>query len=162
MDYLENKMLHLKPWHKSVSYRGKNLVVAIAENNARVAHKSRYVASADGFYAVYPEGWFFIALDEGGRTVAGWKHALLSLSEVNRIARSQGLFCREFSAEVEGNPVATFKYRTLFRQPWRIVTDLIVPDDDWGLVCDLPGWVYTISNEDEPSQMLAKALDHVA
>jgi hypothetical protein len=159
MNKVAKKTLHLKPWHQSVSYRGQNLVIVTSTNHAHLSHKNRDDASPNGFYAVYPEGWFFVALDEGGQTVAGWKRATISLSEVSRIDWSHGLFCREFTAKIEGKKVASFKYRTLLRQPWRVVTDLIVPDDDWGLVCDLPSWVDTIFNEDQPGQTLAKALD---
>ena len=158
MNIAPHRTLHLTPWHKSVSYGRQNLVIVTSSSHARMSHKSRDEASSDGFYAVYPEGWFFVALDEAGRAVFGWERVAISFSDVKRVDWSGRLFSREFSAEIKSGHVICFRYKTLVRQPWRIVTDIILPDDDWGLVCDLPSWADSMLKQDETGQELAKAL----
>ena len=78
-----------------------------------------------------------------GNAVLGWNDNLVYSEELSNVAWEVKKFGLAFKVAKKDGEVETFQYMTLKRQPWRLLTELFIPDDEWDLEGDLPHFAYT-------------------
>ena len=118
---------------------GQSQYVLINEGVLLPTEKSGEIS---GWYARYDEGTFaYWRQDE--RDFVSWRKKVIELSPATMVEWSSTASGRHFKVEKQGVTKLTFSYYTLLRRPWRMLTELLIPDDDWGLVFDLPSFVHS-------------------
>jgi hypothetical protein len=110
--------------------------------SARYALKEDAPSAPEGVYAHYPEGVFAVFVTEAEIWVQ-WHDRQVKLLRDHEVAWQSTFKGRSFRLCRNGEPDLEFAYRTLVRGPWRLIVDLLVPDDDWGLVADLPSFIHS-------------------
>lgn len=96
-----------------------------------------------GFYAKYPEGLFYVFLDDEGRVCLSWRGRVVKLAEVESIKCRSYFYGRYFCISgSDSGTLMSFRYHTLLGRmfsPKDFWADLL--DDDWGLAADLPQFI---------------------
>lgn len=104
----------------------------------------RTISEISGAYAKYKEGIFAVWCDSEIEEI--WLTCNGSSTKLSldcKLTWQSKLFSRKFSVETDSGQFISFRYKTLIYEPWRLITDLFIPNDDWGLVFDLPSFVHS-------------------
>jgi hypothetical protein len=141
----------LQRWHEKL---GCSRYAALSTQAGLVMHMAR-PGRVDGWYAQYAEGLFAYWFD-GERHFLHWRGRTVPLLPASSIEWSSGAFGLTFKVFCKGTAELSFGYHTVIREPWRLITDLVVPDDDWGLVFDLPSFIHSHYAAGSLPQLLAE------
>ena len=95
-----------------------------------------------GWYANYKEGQFVYWVEDD-RQYIKWKNQKIELDTSSVIKWRSGYTGREFEVYRDQVLKLNVRYRSLFYRPWALITDIIVPGDDWGLEYDLPSYIHS-------------------
>lgn len=114
-------------------------------DNAYSLEESEKSEDFSGFYAKYHEGFFVFFTGSDGKLKIGWNGRLISISEVysthwHSDTKGRKLVCYD----TENQELLTVSYHTFLRfglNPFKLLSEVFMPDDDWGLVADLPSFV---------------------
>lgn len=148
-DVIDLVRIQLKAWDKQVDGDRDRQIQLSTRHSTFVA--DLIVSSnvgCSGWYAVYPEGVFVVFLDESDRVIVGWNgHAetLNSDTSVEWDLSGRGRHFRIVSVS-KNLEIIDARYQTFWRylkNPLLFFFDLFVPDDDWGLMADLPSFVHS-------------------
>ena len=142
---------YLVPWHNLVSDHRGSLKAVIRENEYTLDEHDGSEVSADGFYAKYPEGTFIFVCSTKNPIRIGWSGSAISLEDIEKSQWVNGFMGLFFSIITTRKEYISFYYHTIYRAPWRLITDIIFQDDDWLMVCDLPGAVQNFLEDERPS-----------
>ena len=136
--FLLNKRVSLLNWRN----RKDKITILV---NSKGYEKNIYdpCAARIGYYQMFPEGCFIIFFFKNGNAVLGWNDNLVYSEELSNVAWEVKKFGLAFKVAKKDGEVETFQYMTLKRQPWRLLTELFIPDDEWDLEGDLPHFAYT-------------------
>ena len=140
----DNLIHKLKPWDNQVSIDGQCLELLEYGDDYSLDNLDGE-ANLDGFYAQYHEGTFVLFQSKSGQLKIGWNGKLLELSKVKRTRwysniKGRCLVC----FDGESNELLRINYHTISRfklNPFKILAEVFTPDDDWGLVADLPSFL---------------------
>jgi hypothetical protein len=141
--------LNVERWDKAL---GKSQFLVRAENSFV---PTKTVQKVSGWYADYDEGRF-IYWHEGDQQYISWRGKTVKLEPSSRVEWESTIPGRRFRLVGDGKTVLCAKYHTMLRRPWRIVTDLLFPDDDWGLVFDLPSTIHSGHKRGQLLKMVAE------
>jgi hypothetical protein len=132
----------LARWHPVVGDSYAVQLDSRGRMTAQYARKEDAPSAPGGVYAHYPEGVFavFVAEEE---IWLQWQDRQVKLLRDHDVAWQSTFGGRSFGLSRNGETDLAFTYQTLIRRPWRLIADLLMPDDDWGLVADLPGFVHS-------------------
>ena len=144
----------LDSWHYVVSRKVEFLRIqedSHGEISVRKFKSLPFGEKISGVFAYYPEGLFMIwnSKDKGYCLAFGRKVVSLSnIAKISLVSENQG---KRFSAYGwDDSVLLSFSYYTtlgrLLREPVWLILDVIVPDDDWWLVADLPGEFQSVFN----------------
>lgn len=141
---LNSEKFLLRPWHSEVSLSNELIAIEIRSDRFGVIESSQIPINPSGTYAAYPEG-VFVFLTMGKNKVAiGWEHRIFYISDVSSIEWKSDLSGRSFSINLtSSNSSEHFNYVTRSRNPIKIISDVLFPDDEWGLECDLPSFIHS-------------------
>ena len=140
---------NIERWHKSL---GKEKRLSIL-NGEYVKHRGESAIS--GWYADYTEGRFAFWI-EPDRQYISWRKKRIELKPSSKVHWHSRIAGRKFELFSNGILQLKFNYRTLACRPWAVVTDFIIPDDDWGLDCDLPSFIHSHHSSGELSSMFVQ------
>lgn len=144
----------LKCWHKIVS--GGSEFLQIQEYPFKKQHikKDDPIAKEEikGFFACYPEGIFCWYKNNSGALFISWNGKRQVLGSIDTIQWTSEMWGRHFVArDKQDKIVMDFRYQTakglFFSHPFEFIVELFCPDDDWGLVGDLPSFVDSCFND---------------
>ena len=116
----------------------------------------------DGWFAFY-EGRMF-AVVPASPTRASEADTILfdkssyQIAETSEVKHASGLGGRSFELRSHYGSVATFRYRQPWRyllKPGRLVRDVLLESDWWGLENDLPNWVHSTLKQRSLSEALS-------
>ncbi|MEP0068939.1 hypothetical protein [Pyruvatibacter sp.] len=134
----------LRAWHKVVSIKDDFIQISVEDGRFSYRRRARS-GDIHGFYAKYREGVFVLYKDKGGRLSIGWKKNVLALDTVDRICWESTLRGLMFECfDQDNHSLMQVRYRWFHQyliNPLKLIWDLVVPDDEWDLVSDLPSWV---------------------
>ncbi len=136
----------LKAWHQSVSFDDSAIQVAFDDD--RFSYQ-RYEGEGkfDGWYAKYHEGVFVFFKDNRDRIIIGWNQNAVDVEQINRIDWSSALSGRFFTCYDKCNQsllkCSYHTYRRFAFNPLKLIGEFFIPDDDWGLECDLPSFIHS-------------------
>jgi len=139
---------YLVPWDKEVSVKNQPLNLSLLDGHLiNTEFSPDCQKTADGFYAAFSEGIFYVFKNCEGTVYIGFRKKALPIAIVQNIEYSENSYGIRFSAygEDKNAPLMAFRYRTLRRfvfNPFALFYEIFVPDDDWGLAFDLPGFVH--------------------
>ncbi len=147
MNMIEKDGVILKCWHTLVAFK-KHELLSLSLGNERFKFTPyRGEQKACGVYAAYHEGIFVFFATEDGTLQIGWKDQLVDVSEISKTVWSGKVSGLSFEAIGQnGQCLMLVKYQTLRQylwNPFKFLYDILVPDDDWGLVADLPDFIDT-------------------
>ena len=138
----------LKPWHLRVAGGYAHVAVTLEREDIDV-RKVRSVEpiEATGWFAIYEDRVFgiFLTLD-GENTQASLlvNGKVWQITNETRLAHRTSLTHRTFEYQRRSDFFA-FDYQrlwpTLLRRPIYALREVLLADDWWGVVCDLPGTV---------------------
>jgi hypothetical protein len=126
----------IKRWSQTL---GKSKFLVPTETEFAPAQKADRVS---GWYADYDEGRFAFWL-EGDRQFVSWRNKKVELLQSTVMQWESNISGRSFKIVCGGKIRLVANYHTLLRRPWRIITDILFMDDDWGLVNDLPSVIHS-------------------
>lgn len=141
------KTLRLIYWDKSVSIGKTTLSIDLSQRKLIFLPEIEDNKEIFGWYAKYNEGVFYIFTDDRNNLYIGFDKNHINVSFVSSIQWHSNIKNRKFQAYSEGRDIILeFKYKTLInslKKPWSILEDIFIPDDDWGLVSDLPSFIHS-------------------
>lgn len=134
----------LKYWHPSIAINNRYMQINLdGDRYSRKPHSD--VNQIDGWYAAYHEGVFVLFKDNLDRILIGWKNHIVDVDRIEKVEWSSTIKGRHFECFGKGNnSLMTANYQTLRRfifNPLALIGEFLIPDDDWGLVADLPSFV---------------------
>lgn len=136
----------LNYWDKSVAIN-RDSIQLILKGNGFFLSSSIGVEKIDGWYAEYSEGVFVFFKDGRNRIFIGWDQKLIDVNIIARTDWSNRLGGRIFECFDDNNvSLLRFGYNSFKRfylNPLKLVGELLMPDDEWGLVADLPSFVHS-------------------
>lgn len=136
----------LAPWHRLVSIKGA--FVEYDELRQRTFPMRGSVGGRiSGFYASYIDGFFAVFEDRDGDIKILLNGIVISKSEISKASVTSGIFGRKLSLNLKTGEQKFFIYqspKTIFRHPIKFINSVLLADDDWGLVCDLPGYLSSV------------------
>ena len=100
----------------------------------------------DGWFSEYEEGLFGVFCDEKFKVNIVWNNNIYVISKIDRIEWRSNVCGRTFEILNNDSVVFRFDYMTWRRfifRPWLLFYEIFVPDDDWGLVYDIPSFVHS-------------------
>lgn len=103
--------------------------------------------SIDGWFEEYSEGLFAVFCDHTKQAYVFWNGSIYYITYDTTIEWNNTVYGRLFrliknnQAELEFNYMTWHKFIT---HPWAIITEIFLPDDDYGLINDLPGYVHSL------------------
>ena len=136
----------LKPWYRLVSFDDSAIQVELEDD-----HFSYQLYKGDdkfdGWYAKYDEGVFIFFKDNNNRATIGWKKKVVNIDKIYRVDWSNNYSGRLFECFDKNNQsLLKCHYDTYWQyvfNPLRFICEIFMPDDDWGLVCDLPSVIHS-------------------
>lgn len=132
----------LVPWHTLVA-AGKSLLT-LDENGAFIESES--LESPNGTFAIYDEGVFAVWVIRRETIFVQANQQVAQVFPTDELRRGNEIRGRHFAVLRDGVPRLTFDYKTfrsLMKRPWKLIQEILAPDDDWGLVADLPSFVHS-------------------
>ena len=142
-----NNIVYLNYWDKQVSINTDILGLNIIDETYCLSTIAQEIVSVAGWYAEYPEGTFVFFKDTTGRLLIGWDGNLIVVQFIHVVhweSRVSGrLFVCYDKNEVELMKVSYKTIKRLILSPIRLIRELVSPDDDWGLVADLPSFIHS-------------------
>ncbi|OED48050.1 hypothetical protein ACH42_02785 [Endozoicomonas sp. (ex Bugula neritina AB1)] len=141
----ENQFI-LKAWHRSVSFDDSAIQLALDDD---CFSYQRYEGDGkfDGWYAKYDEGVFVFFKDSRDRIIIGWNQNTADVEKINRIDWSSSISGLLFECFDKNNQSLLkchyYTYRRFGFNPLKLIGEIFMPDDDWGLVCDLPSVIHS-------------------
>ena len=145
--------LTVERWEQTL---GKSKYLLFTEERFSPICKSGEVS---GWYADYDEGRFAYWFD-GDRQYIYWRGKKIELVSTSRIEWESTITGRSFKVISNGKIQLHLKYHTLARRPWRLITDIVFMDDDWGLVYDLPSFIHSRHTEGDLGNQLEQWTAH--
>lgn len=141
----------LKAWHHSVSIADHTIQVTLNDS-----HFSCQLSGAEnrtaGWYAKYHEGIFVFLKDNNNHVIIGWNQNIVDVEKINNTTWTNTFYGRLFECfDQSSQSVLKCNYHTFRRfafNPLKILGDLLIPDDDWGLECDLPSVIHSCIEEE--------------
>ena len=142
-----NYEIYLNYWDSQVSINASKLCLSIADGAYCSSIIDKNIVGVTGWYANYPEGIFVFFEDADGRLLIGWDGHLIDVQLIHLISWDSSVSGRLFVC-YDKNQIELLKvpYRTLKRlmlNPIKLVGELVAPNDDWGLVADLPSFIHS-------------------
>ncbi len=148
---IANMSVVLERWNPRL---GRDQYIALG-NGSLAPVQTEPVEKIDGWYAEYKEG-LFAFWQNGHKQFVRWRNSEAELTPGLSVRWASRMSHRQFVIESGQDILLRAKYHTLLREPWRIVVDFLAPDDDWGLVNDLPSWVHSGFVNGDLAQQLAR------
>jgi hypothetical protein len=128
----------IERWHEKLG--GSRYASFSAETNSLVPASIH--SEVQGWYAQYKEGVFAYWL-QSGKHFVHWRGVTKELAPGSTIGWASEMLWRKFEVRSGSKTLISVRYHTLARAPWRLITDLVAPDDDWGLFFDLPSFIHS-------------------
>lgn len=134
----------LAPWHSLVSVEATTITLS-PSGGYKVS--AAIESEVKGLYAKYPECLFASWIGNDGmlNLQSGTNKLVVQFDDA--VHWQSSALGRRFSVRRDGAEIFAIRYHTFFRRlrqrPWSILTEIFMPDDDWGLVCDLPSFIHS-------------------
>ncbi|MFY9179902.1 MAG: hypothetical protein WAO12_09030 [Venatoribacter sp.] len=150
----------LKPWSRLVSFDDSAIQITLEDGHFSC---QRYEGGNkfDGWYAKYDEGVFVFFKGNNDQATIGWNKKVVNVDKIYRVDWLNNYSGRLFECFDKNNQSLMkchyYTYRRFFLNPLSLISEIFMPDDDWGLVCDLPSVVHS-SIEDKT---IRKTLDQL-
>ena len=147
----------LKCWHSVVAFK-KHQLLTLGVNKGHFQF-SPYEGELKpcGFYAAYHEGIFVFFATEDGKVLIGWKDKLVDVPTIYKAEWSSKASGRCFEAfDQSGQSLMLIRYQTLKQylwSPFKLLYDILIPDDDWGLVADIPSFIHSHVKSGEQAEL---------
>lgn len=138
----------LLPWESRVSGGYGHLELTIHGDQIGVKKSTGSVdTKANGWFAIYESDVFAVfQIPDANDCQVGLLIAdkIWRLTTDVQLSSSRSLTQRVFLLDTKSTSIA-FKYQRLWwnllHKPTEVLTRVVLVDDWWGVVCDLPGWV---------------------
>lgn len=140
----------LKRWEKGL---GESDYLALSNGNFIPASG---ISGFSGWYADYDEGRFAYWQD-GITEYISWRGRKLELTQFSQVEWWSEMTGRNFRVLFNGKEQLRLRYHTLIRRPWRVITDVLFLDDDWGLAYDLPSFIHSGHSDGNLAKLLAQS-----
>jgi hypothetical protein len=142
---LNNLILHY--WDKSVSKDNSAMKLSCGEKCSSLLKVDGLYENFDGWYASYDRGTFCWFKNEKGHYLISWNGNQIEVDSIARVEWGVELKGRYFRCvDRNGEKLMSFRYHTigrLFSNPGLFILEVLAPDDDFGLVSDLPSFFHS-------------------
>lgn len=146
MAVLKNNKFVLQYWDQLVAIDNESIQVTL--DGDRFSHQPDSGASqVDGWYAAYEEGVFVFFKDNLDRILIGWNQSAIDVDLIDRVNWLNSFSGRLFECFDKGNrsllKANYHSYRRFIFNPLKLFSEFVMPDDNWGLVADLPSFIHS-------------------